>query len=84
MKTDDPKFKGLWEMTRDEFITNMEVRTRLTRESGSRIGLNNHVTSNEERWMMIRVDIVKQALKTNKPVPTEVLKDYPELKEFRS
>lgn len=82
MKTDNPrytKFKELWEMTREEFISHTEMRSGTTRKS-SRIGLNNHVITNEERWHRLYVDIIKYALKKNKPVPPEVLKDYPELR----
>lgn len=60
------KFKEPWQMTQKEWLTDVGYKS----SQGTRV---------KENWIGTHEGEVRVAIQNNKPVPTEVLKDYPDL-----
>lgn len=60
--------KETWQMTREEWLVDVGYK----KSQGSRV---------RENWLGTHEGEVRVAIQNRKPVPPEVLKDYPELKE---
>lgn len=70
-----PEARQPWEMTRDEYTRDVRAG-----EEEIRAKEPHHLSWTQEDIEDIRRAEVKQALKAGKPVPPEVLADYPDLK----
>jgi hypothetical protein len=72
-----PAVKEPWEMTRKEW-SNLENKT-INNESWLKKHTKEEILREEERFGITHSYAVKQALSEGKPVPPEVLADYPDL-----
>jgi 2'-5' RNA ligase len=71
--------KQPWEMTREEYIERPESRyskNKATTKTRNADDLNRSLDKNEHR------ELVRKASETGKAIPTDVLRDYPEIKSL--
>jgi len=69
--------KHSWEMTREEYIPFWEKEAKINKGRGEAERLANLYVAGHSHKARI-----KRALSEGKPVPFEVLRDYPELGKF--
>ena len=73
-----PAVKEPWEMTRDEYIDSLAMQMVKDLNDGKDNVVKNNFVGEGKPYHR---EVVKQALSEGKPVPEEVLNDYPELKK---
>ncbi|ACL06224.1 hypothetical protein Dalk_4546 [Desulfatibacillum aliphaticivorans] len=76
--------KEPWEMTQDEWFNITEQRLGVGRDSTEYVGLSETRTPLSDKWTKAHREDIQRALSKGKPVPPEVLRDYPDLQKQAS